>query len=84
MSKRKALEHYAKQARQATGQVTVSNMTDITERCDRCGAAGQARFLLMSGGDLVFCLHHARQHEAKLAEISLVREQSELFEKATA
>lgn len=34
-------------------------MNDTTT-CDRCGAPGQTRFVLMSGLDLVFCGHHTR------------------------
>lgn len=33
------------------------------EYCDRCGATGQARFVLASGKDLVFCGHHAREYK---------------------
>jgi hypothetical protein len=39
------------------------------DRCDRCGAAAQVRAIL-KGGELLFCGHHAREHEAKLKEVS--------------
>ncbi len=40
------------------------------DRCDRCGAAAKIRALLPSGGELLFCGHHGRAHEAKLRELS--------------
>jgi Zn ribbon nucleic-acid-binding protein len=36
------------------------------DRCDRCSAAAQVRALLPSGGELLFCGHHAREHEERL------------------
>lgn len=39
------------------------------DRCDRCGAGAKVRALLPSGGELLFCGHHAREYEAKLKEI---------------
>ncbi|MGH3437048.1 MAG: DUF7455 domain-containing protein [Sciscionella sp.] len=40
------------------------------DRCDRCGAAAQVRALLSSGGELLFCGHHAREHTVKLRELA--------------
>jgi hypothetical protein len=40
------------------------------DRCDRCGAAAQVRAVLASGGELLFCGHHAREHENRLREIA--------------
>lgn len=39
------------------------------DRCDRCGAAAQVRAVLSTGGELLFCGHHARKHEEKLREL---------------
>lgn len=39
------------------------------QRCDRCGAAAQLRATLPSGGELLFCGHHAREHGPKLLEL---------------
>jgi hypothetical protein len=39
------------------------------DRCDRCGAQAHVRVLLASGGELLFCSHHARAHETRLREI---------------
>jgi hypothetical protein len=46
------------------------------DRCDRCGAAARVRAKLASGGELLFCQHHANEHEAKLIELSAVIEAS--------
>jgi len=44
---------------------------DLTaaDRCDRCGAAAQVRAILPSGGELLFCGHHARKHKERLTEL---------------
>jgi hypothetical protein len=44
------------------------------DRCDRCGAAARVRAKLRSGAELLFCQHHANEHEAKLIELSAVLE----------
>ena len=41
---------------------TVTVTADLTERCDRCGAAGKVRVFLPTGGDLTFCGHHANRY----------------------
>ncbi|WP_019145540.1 DUF7455 domain-containing protein [Aeromicrobium massiliense] len=43
---------------------------NATDRCDRCGAQAYVRVTLGSGGELLFCAHHAREHEDKLREVS--------------
>ena len=40
------------------------------DRCDRCGAQAYVRVLLASGGELLFCAHHGREHEAKLRTVA--------------
>ena len=40
------------------------------DRCDRCGAQAYLRVKLQSGGELLFCAHHAREHGDKLKEIA--------------
>jgi len=35
-------------------------------RCDRCGARAKVRAVLPSGGELTFCAHHGRHHQAAL------------------
>ena len=44
------------------------------DRCDRCGAAARVRAKLPSGAELLFCQHHANEHEAKLVELAAVME----------
>ena len=46
------------------------------DRCDRCGAAARVRATLPSGAELLFCQHHANEHEAKLVELAAVLEVS--------
>jgi hypothetical protein len=40
------------------------------DRCDRCGAQAYIRVTLASGGELLFCAHHGRAHEARLRQVS--------------
>ncbi|MGI8994678.1 MAG: DUF7455 domain-containing protein, partial [Nocardioidaceae bacterium] len=40
------------------------------DRCDRCGAQAYVRVELSTGGELLFCAHHAREHNDKLQEIA--------------
>lgn len=41
------------------------------DRCDRCGAQAYLRVTLASGGELLFCGHHAKAHSAKLSQVAL-------------
>ena len=41
-----------------------------SDRCDRCGAQAYLRVELQSGGELLFCAHHAREHGDKIREIA--------------
>ena len=51
----------------------VASSTPLTaaDRCDRCGAQAYLRVELQSGGELLFCAHHAREHGDKLKEIAV-------------
>lgn len=40
------------------------------DRCDRCGAQAYLRVELQTGGELLFCAHHAREHGDKLRSIA--------------
>ena len=40
------------------------------DRCDRCGAAAMVRAVLPSGGELLFCGHHVREHGPRLLELA--------------
>ncbi|MHA7176115.1 DUF7455 domain-containing protein [Arthrobacter sp. Sr24] len=55
------------------------------DRCDRCGAQAYVRVVLeSSGGELLFCGHHARAVEATLKPLAAtwLDETSRLHEKA--
>ena len=39
------------------------------DRCDRCGAQAYLRVFLRSGGELLFCAHHGREHLEKLRDL---------------
>lgn len=41
-----------------------------SDRCDRCGAQAYLRVELTSGGELLFCAHHARQHGDALRSVA--------------
>ena len=43
---------------------------DATDRCDSCGAQAYVRVVLESGGELLFCAHHARVNEDKLRPLA--------------
>jgi hypothetical protein len=55
--------------------LTTPQLTRV-DRCDRCGAAARVRAKLPSGAELLFCQHHANEHEAKLIEQSAILEAS--------
>lgn len=42
------------------------------DRCDRCGAAAAVRAVLPTGGELLFCGHHARAHSERLEQLAAV------------
>ena len=53
-----------------TTAVAPSAALSAADRCDRCGAQAYLRVELQSGGELLFCAHHAREHGDKLREIA--------------
>jgi len=53
-----------------TTAVAASALT-AADRCDRCGAQAYLRVELASGGELLFCAHHAREHGDKLRAIAV-------------
>jgi hypothetical protein len=40
------------------------------DRCDRCGAQAYVRVELSTGGVLMFCAHHAREHGDALQQVA--------------
>ena len=53
-----------------TTAVAPSSPLTALDRCDRCGAQAYLRVELQSGGELLFCAHHAREHGEALKEIA--------------
>ncbi|HWJ67942.1 MAG TPA: hypothetical protein VNT31_14800 [Nocardioides sp.] len=53
-----------------TTAVAPSAPLTAEDRCDRCGAQAYLRVELATGGELLFCAHHAREHGAALKEIA--------------
>lgn len=51
--------------------VTAMTQEPLTaaDRCDRCGAQAYVRIVL-AGGELLFCAHHAREHASAYAEVA--------------
>ncbi len=43
---------------------------NAADRCDRCGAQAYLRVELVTGGQLLFCAHHAREHGDRLREVA--------------
>lgn len=39
---------------------------NAVDRCDRCGAQAYVRAVLLSGGELLFCGHHAKEYAVGL------------------
>ena len=55
-----------------TTAVAPSSTNGLTalDRCDRCGAQAYLRVEL-AVGELLFCAHHAREHEDKIQEVAV-------------
>lgn len=51
---------------------TMTQPTPLTasDRCDRCGAQAFVQVRLTSGGELLFCGHHAREHIDKVRPLA--------------
>jgi hypothetical protein len=48
----------------------ITTVDELTERCDRCGAAAKLEVKLASGGELAFCGHHANRLQEDIARIA--------------
>lgn len=48
----------------------ITTVGELTERCDRCGAAAKLEITLASGGELAFCGHHANRHQEDIARVA--------------
>jgi hypothetical protein len=49
--------------------MTVPPLLTRQDRCDRCGAEAKVLAMLRTGGELLFCGHHAREHRPRLHDI---------------
>lgn len=67
------LKALPKERREAHVSTAVAPSPEFTalDRCDRCGAQAYVRVELASGGELLFCAHHAREHAEKLQQVAL-------------
>ena len=54
-----------------TTALAPSSTLSAADRCDRCGAQAYVRVTLTSGGELLFCAHHSREHAEKLRNIAI-------------
>ncbi len=43
---------------------------NAVDRCDRCGAQAYVRATLLSGGELLFCAHHAKEYSEGLKNVA--------------
>jgi hypothetical protein len=55
-----------------TTSLAATATLNAADRCDRCGAAAVVRAVLPTGGELLFCGHHAREHSTRLEELAAV------------
>jgi hypothetical protein len=53
-----------------TAVAPAASALTAADRCDRCGAQAYLRVELVSGGELLFCAHHAREHNDALREVA--------------
>lgn len=53
-----------------TSHASAAGLT-MNDRCDRCGAPAYRRVELSSGGELLFCGHHAREYEPELRKLTV-------------
>jgi len=48
----------------------ITTVGELTERCDRCGAAARMEITLAGGGELAFCGHHANRHSEDIVRVA--------------
>ena len=70
---------------EVTTAVATSAPLTAEDRCDRCGAQAYLRVELQSGGELLFCAHHAREHGEALKAVAanVIDESHRLAEPST-
>ncbi len=62
------MEHTGVETATDDAQLATRTLSGL-DRCDSCGAQAYVRAML-GGSELLFCGHHAKQHEAKLKSIA--------------
>ena len=62
------IEHDTQERTQDDAHLATRSLSGL-DRCDSCGAQAYVRAML-SGSELLFCGHHAKQHESKLKSIA--------------
>ena len=53
-----------------TTAVAPAPALSAADRCDRCGAQAYLRVSFQTGGELLFCAHHAREHGESCKEVA--------------
>lgn len=56
---------------------TLTPQLSAADRCDRCGAQAYVRARLSSGGELLFCAHHGREHVPALRDHAEIHDESD-------
>ncbi len=54
-----------------TTALAPSSPLTAADRCDRCGAQAYVRVRLVSGGELLFCVHHAKKFDTELKKVAV-------------
>lgn len=66
-----------------TATLATSPLT-AADRCDRCQAQAYVRVVLTSGGELLFCGHHGREHaQALTAASAAIQDETERLQTTT-
>ena len=62
-----------REAGMMSSQITMEQTPlNSLDRCDRCGAQAYVRAILVSGGQLLFCSHHAKSYAEGLKPVVAV------------
>jgi len=69
---------YKRGGKAMSNQITMEQTPlNSLDRCDRCGAQAYVRAILVSGGQLLFCAHHAKTYAEGLKPVvSAIQDES--------
>ncbi len=59
------------QTQEADMTTAVAPRITALDRCDRCGSQAYVMVRLETGGELLFCAHHARKHAEVLRSMAV-------------